>query len=90
MGIFPIRSMLTAMIQWADIRRRGNPPYDDWKCLRMKVFLLLVLAAVVLLVWLRTGLRLPRPGRGFLMEIFMFALAIAGFVGLILLAGRLF
>ncbi len=56
----------------------------------MKLILILALAIVVLLVWLRSGFRRARAGRGPFVELLMFALAIAGLIGLVLLAGRLF
>ncbi len=56
----------------------------------MKIFLILALAVVVLLVWLRSGLIRRGVRRGRLMELLMFGLALAGLIGLIFLAGRLF
>ncbi len=56
----------------------------------MKIFLILALAVIVLLVWLRSGLRVRSVRRGNLMELLMFGLALVGLIGLILLAGRLF
>ncbi len=56
----------------------------------MKLFLILALAVVVLLVWLRSGLGRRGIRRGFLMELLMFGLTLAGLIGLIVLVGRLF
>ncbi len=56
----------------------------------MKLYLILALAIVILLVWLRSGLLRRRIRRGVLMELLMFVLAVAGLIGLVLLAGRLF
>ncbi len=56
----------------------------------MKTFLILALVVIMIMAWFRSGLRWNGETRGNLVALFMFGLMVAGMVGLILLAARLF
>ncbi len=56
----------------------------------IKALLVLALIIAVVLAWFRSGIRWGPTARGNLVALIMFALLIAGILGLILLVGRLF